>query len=352
MDNNITPEMIERFLNNQSDEAEAERVAAFLNNASQDILNRYLPDDEWQDEPVSRHMPDGLPEEMWQSVEKVSLFKNYRVIYLKRLLVAACSLGVLFIGYYIYSSKNDVTASSSKQQVVAASIKTIVNRTNAALNTVLPDGSKLVLEPRASVHYSSSFKSKRDIYLSGTAFFSVTHDSAHPFVVRTNGIATTDLGTEFWVVNGEAEHTITVKLIEGSVMVSSFEKSFGMDNVYLKPGQKVVINKVTGTAYVSENEIKKTVTKPLAMPEKRVATGSAVWTNAAYTFSKSSLEDVFKKLEMRYNVIINVKPTDISGCQFTGKIMYSDSLETLIQAICDMNNLKYSRQGNTIDIKK
>lgn len=351
MDKNITPEMVERFLNNQSDEAEAELVAVFLKNESLEALNHYLPDDDWQNNEQREHLSEELPDKMWQSVAaKTTLLKTRKIIYLKRLLIAACTVGVFFVGSYFFASRNYSKVDYSKNKVARVP-KIIGNTTDMDLDTVLPDGSKMILKPGASVQYYGSFKSNRELSLTGTAYFEVVHDSEHPFVVRANGISTTDLGTKFWVLNKASNQTVTIKLIEGSIVVRSFEKSFGMKDIYLIPGQKVVVDKIGCTALVSGIEERKNV-PILDVTKKAVHLGNVVWTNSAYTFSKSSLNDVFGKLERRYKVFIKVKSADIADCQFTGKIMYSDSLETLIKTICAMNSLSYTKNGDTINIKK
>jgi len=356
MDNKISPEAIERFFNNQCDVQEATQVADYLKNAPQEVLNQYLTDQQWQgdDNLPNRHLPQNRRDEMWEALAaKTVLYKRRKVLYLKRIVSAACMAGLLITGYYFYSQSGNTDSASSKE-VATANEKIIQhNTTEADKHIQLPDGTKLILTPGASVYYYGSFKNKRDLFLTGTAFFSVIHDSAHPFVVMSNGFAVRDIGTKFWIENKNAAQTLTVKLEEGLVVVHCMETSFQMKDVYLKPGQKLVINKSTGSATVDllNKEVRSSVVTRSAEVKKEAPTGKTTWTNAAYTFSKTSLEEVFRKLETRYKVTIIVEDPQINQMQFTGKVMYTDSLASLINVICAINNLSNTRLGDTIYIK-
>lgn len=65
MDNKITPALIKRFLNNECNSQEAEKVADYLKNVPQEVLNRYLNDGEWQDAPSTEHLPEDDRNQMW-----------------------------------------------------------------------------------------------------------------------------------------------------------------------------------------------------------------------------------------------------------------------------------------------
>jgi transmembrane sensor len=80
----------------------------------------------------------------------------------------------------------------------------------------LQDGSTLVLAPGSAVQVVYSAGERRVALLAGEAFFTVQHES-RPFRVVTEGIETTDIGTEFDVRRGEEGATVAVQT--GSVRV-------------------------------------------------------------------------------------------------------------------------------------
>ncbi|AGZ35533.1 FecR family protein [Pseudomonas sp. SWI6] len=83
----------------------------------------------------------------------------------------------------------------------------------------LGDGSQVDLNLNTELTYLN-FKDQRQVRLKrGEAFFNVTHDSAHPFIVHAGRGQTRVTGTQFNVWKYQDE--VKVTLVEGSVLVSS-----------------------------------------------------------------------------------------------------------------------------------
>lgn len=97
----------------------------------------------------------------------------------------------------------------------------------------LSDGSQIELNLHSELRFFN-YKDQRQVTLTrGEAFFKVTHDTAHPFIVRAGNGQTRVTGTQFnvWKYNEE----VKVTLVEGSVLVSSH----GDDGGYrLGPGMQ------------------------------------------------------------------------------------------------------------------
>ncbi|MDD0994947.1 FecR family protein [Pseudomonas sp. TNT2022 ID1044] len=91
--------------------------------------------------------------------------------------------------------------------------------TNNVRQVILNDGSTVELNLGSELVYSN-YKDHRQVTLKkGEAFFSVSHDSRHPFVVKAAEGKIRVTGTKFnvWMY----EDQVKVNLIEGSVLVSS-----------------------------------------------------------------------------------------------------------------------------------
>ncbi len=90
---------------------------------------------------------------------------------------------------------------------------------NSRRHVTLPDGSEVDLNLGTRLSYAN-FKDQRSISLSqGEAYFHVTHDNQHPFVVSAASGTITVTGTRFNVWKYQDEVVVTVT--EGSVRVSS-----------------------------------------------------------------------------------------------------------------------------------
>lgn len=90
---------------------------------------------------------------------------------------------------------------------------------DAISKVTLNDGSQVELNLGSELRYANYKDERRVTLVKGEAFFKVTHDSQHPFVVRAGSGQTKVTGTQFNV--WKYEDLVRVTLIEGSVLVSS-----------------------------------------------------------------------------------------------------------------------------------
>jgi transmembrane sensor len=66
------------------------------------------------------------------------------------------------------------------------------------LAVTLSDGTQFVLAPASRLRVAAGYGiSSRDVVLDGEAFFTVVHDTKHPFAVHTARAVATDVGTAF-----------------------------------------------------------------------------------------------------------------------------------------------------------
>ena len=113
----------------------------------------------------------------------------------------------------------------------------------------LRDGTRVWLNSESQLIYPSKFTgSERKVRLSGEAYFEVHHDPYHPFIVETNYLSATVLGTEF-NVRAYTRKDANIVLVNGRVAVGSA----GSDKQQiLVPGQKASL---TGNGSVSISEV-------------------------------------------------------------------------------------------------
>lgn len=102
-------------------------------------------------------------------------------------------------------------------------------------HVTLYDGSKVELNLGSQLIFAN-YKNERRVTLSkGEAFFDVSHDTRHPFVVRAGQGQVRVTGTRFnvWMYRDQ----VRVTLVEGSVWVTSNRAQRG-DGGYLSPGMQ------------------------------------------------------------------------------------------------------------------
>ncbi|MEM1358969.1 MAG: FecR domain-containing protein [Bacteroidota bacterium] len=93
---------------------------------------------------------------------------------------------------------------------------TLINQGSSPLSAALPDGTRVILQEGATLHYADDFnETDRRIELAGQAYLQVHKDQTRPFLVRTEGTELRVTGTAFNLrIDGEE---LEVEVSEGSV---------------------------------------------------------------------------------------------------------------------------------------
>ncbi len=129
---------------------------------------------------------------------------------------------------------------------------------------------------------------KRQIELSGEAYFEVAKDINRPFTVIAHGVTTTALGTSF-NVNTYSKNEITVSLAEGKVQVEFDNEYNGFQDQYLVAGEQLAYNRDL-----------KTIKKSLFNPKINA------WKDGILFFENASQKEVFEALELWYGLSFSV----------------------------------------------
>jgi transmembrane sensor len=191
----------------------------------------------------------------------------------------------------------------------------------------LSDGSIVQLNSNASLKYPEIFKGfKREVYLTGEAFFEIEKDSLHPFIIHTGELSTHVLGTSF-NVNATASNII-VSVATGKVRVIQ-----GNNMQVLLPNEKVKYSRTNHTM----------IKEPADLDNE------LAWKNLTLKLEDVSLADAAKKIEQRYGVTVYFKNDNIRQCRITGKYK-NESIENVLRAISYSTGIKYSITGQTITL--
>lgn len=339
------PDRIEEFLANRCAAPDADAVYAYL------LSNQAALDDVKLMEDVNtQDIVERTYEEKQRVLKKVLGVRQIAFSY-KKWLVAACITGVLVaLAMLVFNP-------GKQDEMIAVYEKTIMNTTSDLLNYYLPDSSKITLAQGAAVVFKTNYATDRMVQVKrGSVYFKVAKDTLYPFRVIADGISTTAVGTQFWVQQ-LPDHTLNISLTEGKVYINAADDIFKMDTVFLMPGQNCFINKRTGQVYVtgsrrSQNKLQNKLHMPAAVPAQVAEQSAIVWTNDKILLADAKLKNVFVNLESRYQIKIVALDTSICSASITGQIFYKDSLDILIQSICELNKLSYERNNDTIYLKK
>lgn len=151
----------------------------------------------------------------------------------------------------------------------------------------LPDGTSGWLNSNSTLKYYTEFKSDRQVYLTGEAFFNIYGDAKRPFKVIINGVHITALGTRFNVASYPDDNDIEIVLEEGKLAINKAEEK---QSLLINPNDLLIYNKISQSYSVKK-----------VNPQKYLS-----WTKGILIFRNDPLDVIARKLERWYNVDIDI----------------------------------------------
>lgn len=200
----------------------------------------------------------------------------------------------------------------------------------------LADGTRVNLNAGTSLKYPISFKKgePREVFLDGEAFFNVSEDETHPFIVKAQDLYVKVYGTRFNVAAYPEEEILDVVLVEGSVGMYR-DRIIKNDEPYmLQPGDMGSFNK-----FDKELSSKKVDTD--------IYTG---WVRGELIFRNMKFKNILKKLERQYNYTIVNKNNDL-GEEIFNANFGAQPIEQIMDRFQKIYGIQYLIKGNTILIE-
>lgn len=209
----------------------------------------------------------------------------------------------------------------------------------AGLKTVkLPDGSSVVLRPGARICYPlcDSGNCKREVYLSGAAFFEVSRNTFRPFVVYANEMVINVLGTSFLVKAYEKDSLVELHVKTGKVALS------------VKPlGDKIISNvSANQQAILQRNTLAVSVQLP---QQQHAATSVPDAVSYSFVFNDTPVDSVMAVIEKAYGVHFSYDTALLADCRLTASLT-DEPLYEKIRLICKALEASCVIEGNMITL--
>lgn len=245
---------------------------------------------------------------------RITVYENrpgpqfYNTIFFK---VAAVLVLIIVSNFMIYTFlKESKPERISYQEIV-------VPRGNR-MKLVLPDSTFIWLNNESKLKYASNFSTgKREVELSGEAYFNVHHDTSHPFVVKVGNQKIRVLGTRFSVNAYPEDKMIETSLVEGSVIFQSDREIGGNSEFRLDPGNSLFYDKMNNS--LSTRKIESSYYQ--------------YWEKGVYAFKDESFESLSKKIKRIFNVEVVFEDNFLKKKTYTGTININDNIFILMEAI-------------------
>lgn len=316
-----------------------------------------------------------------QFYSKIQARKKLRKKRIQSLSIAASIVFMTFLGYQfnnIFSSENlilqdlenredvsflqithskgikNIIRKESNEQIINDFGKIIADKNQRVLSFHIPKNSiidtsmisidipygekyKLVLNDKtivwmnsgSSIKFPQQFSKKsRNVYLTGEAYFDVSQDKNHPFIVNTSNLKIKVLGTHFNVSNYREDEKILITLIEGAVTISENHKN---TFIKLSDDQQAIFSK-------SKKTLKKKNVNAKIFKD---------WIDDKLIINKLKFSEIIKKLERRYNVVIENRVLSLENKVYQGEFVDESLIET-IQTISLSADINYTFNKNKI----
>ena len=195
----------------------------------------------------------------------------------------------------------------------------------------LSDGTVVYLNSESELRYPVKVVGEdRRVYLSGEAYFDVTQDKAHPFIVDVKNSTVRVLGTSFDVRAYADENEVLTTLVQGSVRFSAGNKS-----VILKPGEQAVLDK---SGRVENRKVDTYL--------------YTAWKDGVFAFKKQRLEEIMKVVARWYDVNVFWENASQKEVTFTGKMKRYDDFSKVVEILEMTGNTEFVVKENNIFIRE
>lgn len=213
---------------------------------------------------------------------------------------------------------------------VSGALNTLVVPATATYAITLSDGTQVSLNSMSQLKFAFTFsQNKREVWLSGEAYFRVAKDPDRPFVVHARSTEITVLGTEFNVNTYDSEQVRTA-LVSGSVST----QAAGRQPVMLKPGYAAVFSPEKGfgvTAFDLDNELS--------------------WMRGIYYFRNATLENIAPVIHRWYGDTILFDDAPSASTRFTGAMLKDKPLKEFLDNLALTSNIRYYSIGTAIHVE-
>ena len=301
-------ELLQRYIKGEVTEDERIRVVVWLDE-SPDHMDEYF---------VLRKLYDIT---LWNDKVKDPLSIKGRKrsllnIGLGIIKIAAIFL-IAFVGSHYYLN----------QHQPASKLQTIHVPAGQRVELTLSDGTEVWLNSSTTLRFPTYFTAdSRKVELEGEGYFTVKHDADCPFIVQTEKYAVRVLGTEFNVKAYRGSNSFETALLNGSVEILTPDRK---NNIRINPDQMAIL---LDGKIVTEN-----------IPDKNYFK----WKEGIFCFENESVASLMEKLELYYDVNIDVQSKALLKDRYSGKFRMKDGIEHVLKVLQLKYKFSYTKNDET-----
>lgn len=327
--------LFKRYLDNTCSRKELEEFFSYIHQAEQDESLRRLIRDIYNNlktnESTATHVNEKgllvITEPVWMNVPE-----SKPIIKRSGSRPAVLSIAAVFIIIAgIWFVKGNDNAGKKTSAPVASLTKKNTDRSESKF-ILLEDSSRIWLNSSSSLEFPDQFDlAKREVFLTGEAYFDIKHAEKVPFIIHTGNVSTTVLGTAFNIKAYPGQKTITISVSRGKVKIT---RGDGWETILIK-GQQLKLN-----------EEQKEIT------EKNIpAENIAAWQQGNIVFDDQELEDIISDMERIYNVSIYISNDELEELKISTSFKREIGVEQALQVLCKLTDTQLKQKDGTYIIQ-
>ncbi len=333
------PYLFEKYLNGKCSNQEAREIVSILEDSGNDISLINEASTRWQslnsgefedsrtleNQVIMSQILDRLHHRMrLYEEEKAKKFSVTKVFSLFSKVAAVLILPLLVYSIYLAS----LTTKTDRNAFINNQMEWHTVKTPAGMQTdfLLPDGSHVWLNSGSVLKYPTHFAGdKREVEMSGEAFFDVAKDVSHPFMVNAGKMKIEVTGTRFNVINYTDELVTELILESGHVRLFSgkYEENKTLANI--KPGELAVLENANNHLIITNVDVSK----------------YTAWKDGALIFRDDPMDEVVRKLNRWFNVEIILQSPELKNYVYTATYR-DETLPQILELLKISAPIKYS----------
>ena len=166
----------------------------------------------------------------------------------------------------------------------------------------------------------------------GEAFFDVSHDQRHPFIVQVSDLRVKVLGTRFNVSAYPTDNVIETVLAEGKVQMERNNAGLFDRATELVPNQLASFDRTTRETSIRTVD-----------PENYT-----LWTAGILKFESTDLNRITKRLERYYNIRFKYVDPLVGGLRISGKMELKEDKDEICERIARAASVKIVKVENNL----
>lgn len=232
-------------------------------------------------------------------------------VWVRRIAAAAVFAGVVVAGVWLLNLSKKGPANGA---LAYAGNKAVTQRAEQKY-ILLPDSTQVWVNAASTLEFPESFsKNKREVKLTGEAYFDVKNADRIPFIIHTGNVTTRVLGTAFNIKAYPGQPDVIVAVKRGRVQVAKNEKVIAT----LESGQRVKVMVSVDLPVIKQ------------VKEEDVAE----WTNGKLMYDSLPLSMIVEDIERTYNVSVHVAGDKLQHEMLTTSFRREIGPKEALEIIC------------------